>query len=178
MFLNFMKEFTKDKIPFIKMACPVCGAKRPKWSYHASYGRYLISYETQGPVAYIIDIKRISCSSCKHTHAILPEFIIPFSSYSLLFILNVLKDYFSRMKVTDICEKYEISVSMLYQWKKLFLCHKKLWLGILEDLYHKELDFLSHMPDFNTSNNLHNFFLQNRYSFLQGKRKKAHYNTS
>lgn len=178
LFLDFMNEYTKDKIPFIKLACPACGAKRPKWSFHDTYPRYLIAYETQGTVEDTIEITRIACSSCKHTHAILPEIIIPYSPYSLLFILSVLKDYFSGMKVMDICEKYEINTSMLYKWKKLLLCHKKLWLGILEDLSHKELDFLSGIPNFNTSNSLHNFFLQNRYSFLQGKRRKAHYNTS
>jgi len=177
-FLESMEEFTSDKLPLLDLTCPYCGAKHPNWTYHDSYTRYLISYENQCTVTYTIDITRIICSSCKHTHAILPEIIIPYSSYSLIFVLSVLKDYFSKMTVKNICKKYQISVSMLYVWKQLFLLHKKLWLGILEDIYKNSLEFLSSMPNFNTSNDLSNFFMQNNHSFLQRIRKTAHFNSS
>jgi hypothetical protein len=173
-----MKEFTSEKLPFTKLSCPFCGAKNPNWTYHDSYSRYLIEFKNNAPVSYIIDITRIICSSCKHTHAILPEIIIPYSSYSLTFILSVLKDYYLKMKIIDICEKYQISISMIYAWKSLFLQHKKLWLGILEDIYHNSLEFLSSIPKFNTSNELRQFFVQNGHSFLQGVRKTALLNSS
>lgn len=178
LFLESMKDFTSDKLTFFKLVCPYCGAKHPTWSYHDSYTRYLVSYENQDTVTYTIDITRIACSSCKHTHAILPEIIIPYSSYSLTFILSVLRDYYFKMKIKDICKKYQISVSMLYAWKLLFLQHKKLWLGILEDIYHNSLEFLSSILKFNTSNELHQFFAQNGHSFLQGVSKTALYNSS
>ncbi len=173
-----MGNYTSDKLPFLDLVCPFCGAKHPTWSYHDSYTRYLISYENRCPVSYIIDITRIICSSCKHTHAILPEIIIPHSSYSLIFVLSVLKDYFNKMPVKQVCEKYQISVSMLYGWKHLFLLHKKLWLGILEDIYQNSLKFLSSIPNLNTSTDLSEFFLQNNYSFLQGITKTALSNSS
>jgi hypothetical protein len=178
LFLKSMEEFAPENLPFIKLSCPFCSAKNPNWSYHDSYPRYLISFENNNPITYIIDITRIICSSCKHTHAILPEIIIPHGSYSLIFILSVLKDYFFKMTIKNICKKYQISPSMLYGWKRLFLQHKKLWLGILEDLYQNPLVFLSSMLACNTSNNLQQFFTQTGHSFLQGAIKTARFNSS
>ncbi|WP_088188889.1 DUF6431 domain-containing protein [Desulfosporosinus sp. FKA] len=178
LFLWAMKDFSEEKIPLLKLACPNCGAKHPVWAYHDSYKRYLISYENQSITTDILDITRIICSSCKSTHAILPEIIIPFSSYSLLFILSVLNDYFrSSETVASLCMKYQISVSTLYEWKRLFLIHKKLWLGILEDIYQESIEFLSSMPDINTSEQLHTFFSNVHSSFLQGRTQTAHFNS-
>ena len=178
LFLESMKDFMQDKLPFLKLACPYCGANHPTWTYHDSYFRYLISYENQESVTYTINITRIVCSSCNHAHAILPEIIIPYSSYSLIFVLRVLKDYFSKMPIKEICEKYQISTSQLYGWKQLFLHHKKLWLGVLENIYLYSLEFLSLIPIFNTSNDLRQFFAQNGHSFLQGITKTALLNSS
>lgn len=178
LFLESMKEFSSEKLPFVKLPCPFCGAKKPNWTYHDSYPRYLVAFENNAPANHIIDITRIICSSCEHTHAILPEIIIPYSSYSLTFILSVLRDYYLKTKIIDICEKYQISVSMIYAWKLLFIQHKKLWLGILEDIYHSSLAFLATIPKFNTSNDLRWFFEQNGLSFLQGVSKTALSNSS
>ena len=179
LFLESMKAFSSDKLPFIKLTCPYCGAKTPTWSYHDSYQRYLISFENEATITYIIKITRIICSSCRHTHAILPEIIIPYGSYNLLFIVTVLKDYFlSKMTVKTLCDKYQISVSMLYLWKRLFLKHKKLWLGILENIYQNSITFLSSIPTFNTSNDLSLFFLINSHSFFQSIRKTAHFSSA
>jgi len=179
LFLESMKDFSPDKLPFIKLSCPYCGAKTPTWSYHDSYQRYLISFENEVTITYTIDITRIICSSCQHTHAILPEIIVPYGSYSLPFIMAVLKDYFStKLTVKVLCEKYQISISMLYGWKRLFLIHKALWLGILENAYQNSIIFLSSIPNFKTSNDLSLFFLQHGHSYLQSIRKTAHFSSA
>jgi hypothetical protein len=82
------------------------------------------------------------------------------------------------MDITNICEKYQISPSTLYGWKQLMLRHKKLWLGILEDIYQDPLTFLASILESNTSNNLQQFFKQNGHSFLQGVTKTARLNSS
>jgi hypothetical protein len=82
------------------------------------------------------------------------------------------------MTIKSICEKYKISPSMLYDWKKLFLIHKKLWLGILEDTLQKALSFLSSIFTINISEALNHFFLQNAYSFLQGISKTANFSSA
>jgi hypothetical protein len=178
LFLESTEEFAPANIPFIKLSCPYCGAKNPRWSYHDSYKRYLISFENNQLKTNKIDITRIICSSCKHTHAVLPDLIIPHSSYTLLFILSVLKDYFSKMDITNLCEKYQISPSTLYGWKQLFEKHKKLWLGILEDMYQNPLMFLASILESEVSNKLQHFFKQNGHSFLQGATKTACFNST
>lgn len=170
-----MKDFTKEKIRLMKKPCPYCGAKEPVWSYNDTYSRNIILFENRKNKEYVINITRANCSSCGHPHAILPEIIIPYRSYSLFFIISVLRDYYTKHRIKTICEKYSISVSVLYAWKKLFLSHKQLWLGVLENMYQTEKDFLSKMLNINTSKNLEKFFLQNGYSFLQGVSKTAKY---
>ena len=114
--------------------CSVCHAKACL-SPFASYTRYLVQWKDGLPVTHDVTVQRYQCSSCGHTHALLPSLLVPYSSYSLRFILLVLRDYFlHRACVQKICERAGISVSTLYRWKALFLVHKALWLGILEDL--------------------------------------------
>ena len=163
----------------VKMPCPFCGAKHPVWSYHDSYQRYLISFEGGSTVTDEIDISRMICSSCKHTHAILPEIIIPYSSYSLPFVLQVLRDYYLlHLTVHALCNKYQIAPSTLYAWKRLFLIHKTLWLGILQNIYQTAIAFLSSMPSINTSTDLGSFFEQHGHSFLQGVSKTAFFSSA
>ena len=114
--------------------CPVCHAKACLSSF-ASYTRYLVEWKEDFSVTYEVTVQRYQCSSCGHTHALLPSPLVPYSSYSLRFILLVLRDCFlHRACVQKICEHVEISVSTLYHWKALFLAHETLWLGMLEDL--------------------------------------------
>lgn len=172
-FLAAMEDFSAGTL-----LCPNCGAKHPIWTYHDSYERYLISYENGSIITNIIDITRIICSSCNSTHAVLPEIIIPYSSYSLLFVLSVLKDYFMpNTTISSLCEKYDISVSTLYKWKRLFLLHKQLWLGIIENIYQDALEFLSSIPEINSSKAFHDFFSRNNFSFLQRGSKTACFNS-
>jgi hypothetical protein len=179
MFTIAMRDFSKDKLQTLVFPCPHCGAKHPQWSKFASYERDLISWEKGLPVTYRITVTRIICSSCRHTHAILPEIIIPYGSYSLIFILNVLRDYYlSHMTVQELCDKYMIAPSTLYAWKRLFLIHKKLWLGILEDAAIKPLTFLTSLPSLTTSEALTIFFQNHAQSFLQGVTKTAYFSSA
>jgi hypothetical protein len=167
LFSQAMQDFSIKTLP-----CPYCGAKHPAWHFHASYERFLITFEKGIPVNFLITITRIICFSCKHTHAILPEILIPFSSYSLLFVLRILRDYYAGyLTVVQLCDKYQVSVSTLYAWKRLFLLHKKLWLGILEDLNVSVTGFLSLILSNNPSYNLNLFFCSQGFSFLQGVSK-------
>lgn len=175
LFLSAMEDYSIEKIPFLKLPCPNCNAKHPTWAYHDSYERCLISYQNKTIINDTINISRIICSSCNVTHSILPEIIIPYRSYSLLFVLSALNDYFMGcLTVAALCDKYQISASTLYEWKHLFNTHKKLWLGILEDIYQESLDFLSLVLNTNASDKLQAFFSNNKISFLEGSSITAH----
>ncbi|SCP99963.1 hypothetical protein SAMN05421730_10791 [Anaerobium acetethylicum] len=149
-------------------ACPFCSCAHPDWQKHASYERFLISFEHGLTVTYTIMVIRYKCTSCGHTHAILPEHLIPYSSYSLPFILTVLRDYYTRpVSVESVCSKYDISVSTLYAWHSLFLTHKKIWLGLLEDYLSGTVHFLGSLYPFPSHPFLSGFFSAMRHSFLQ-----------
>ena len=75
-------------------------------------------------------------------------------------------------------DKYMIATSTLYAWKCLFLTHKKLWLGILEDATTEPLTFLSSLPSLTTSEELAIFFQTHAQSFLQGVTKTAHFSSA
>ena len=143
--------------------CPVCHAKACL-SPFASYKRYLVEWKKDFPVTYEVTVQRYQCSSCGHTHALLPSPLVPYSSYSLRFILLVLRDYFlHRACVQKICEHAGISVSTFYRWKALFLAHKALWLGMLEDLKASAEAFLDGMDGIL----LQGFCRKFLFSFLQ-----------
>ncbi len=181
--LNFIKisalDFFYQSMAELKICnhkCPFCGAECPDWKRHDSYERDLIYFKKGTTVIDEIIIIRYKCSSCKHPHAILPECIIPYQSYCLLFILRVLRDYYTKvLTVQGICDKYGISVSTLYAWKALYHIHKKIWLGLLDNAVTSSLQFLETI--FNERLYiLKDFFHIAGLSFLQGSLKKAHWN--
>lgn len=149
--------------------CPVCHIKGCCRRY-AEYHRYMLDFTHEKTTTYTLSIVRVKCENCNHTHAILPDFIVPYREYSLIFILKVLMEYFLHTKpVTALCEKYQITPSMLYRWKTLFFLHHFLWMQCLEDslkLYPasflKEILCDSCWPNF-----LSDFFLSFEISFLQ-----------
>lgn len=61
--------------------CPVCGAKG-HCRIHDYYGRHMIDFREGAPAKDNLCILRVYCDSCEHVHAILPDFIIPYSSGS------------------------------------------------------------------------------------------------
>lgn len=126
----------------VDCSCPFCGSAGCMDSF-ACYDRYLVEMERGIPISHTICIKRYQCTSCGHTHAALSSVLVPCCSYSLRFILTVLRCYFLHLKsVEGICTSYGIAVSTLYRWKQLFLQQKALWLGALENLLQEEVAFL------------------------------------
>ena len=68
--------------------CPYCNSKG-NLIFHDSYSRYMVSLKNNCPVTVVLRIPRVKCTSCGHTHALLPEMLIPYSSYSLRFAVVV-----------------------------------------------------------------------------------------
>ena len=149
--------------------CPVCHAKACL-SPFASYTRYLVEWAGGGPATHAVTVQRYQCSSCGHTHALLSSALVPYSSYSLRFILIVLRTYFlHRACVAAVCEQAGISVSTLYRWKAMFLAHKALWLGVLESLEASAEAFLDGMDGTLLQGFCHKFL----FSFLQRLRGRS-----
>lgn len=158
-----------------RAASPVCGCEG-KWRAHGKYERNLIDY-AEGKVEYgRILVERLRCESCGHTQAVLPDHIVPYSTYSLFFILRILGRYFFKLEtVEELCRRYGITPSMLYQWKAVYQAHKEIWLGVLETAETPAEEFIrglwelaDHSTDFGGR-----FYEKAARSFLQRHRDAA-----
>ena len=136
--LNFDELYAKTIFPAFKEkyvskkeVCPSCGASG-FCRLFASYKRFLIDFAKGRIHQHHVKIFRVKCESCGHTHAILPDFIIPYCQYSMPFILQVLRVYFLREKtVREICDVFDISPQLFYRWLRVFGKHKTWHLGSL-----------------------------------------------
>ena len=156
-------EWESGKMEPWNQPCPVCGAKGYTDTFD-HYERYLVSWEDGGAVSHVITVERRQCASCGHTHAVLPSCLIPYKSYSLRFILIVLRSYSLRAcPVEHLCGGYGIGISTLYRWIKLFKRHKALFLGVPEDARMSCLSFLEGLE----SEFLKDFYQTLRFSFLE-----------
>lgn len=142
---------------------PFCSAKGCLRLF-GHYDRYLVEWDGRAQRSNTVTVPRYICDSCGHTHAMLPSCIIPYKSYSLRFLLIVLRSYFTRScSVVQICDYYGITISMLYRWLHLFQRQKALWLGVLGNMSALEVPFLASLDGVF----LKDFFLKYRFSYLQ-----------
>ena len=122
--------------------CPFCNASG-KLQIHSYYKRWLIDFIGGKCVRHEVTVLRCICDSCSSTHAILPDFIIPYCSYSLFFVLRVLGEYFMHLyTVEKLCERFSITSRQLYKWLDLWEKHKSGWLGFLDSLDVSDKGFL------------------------------------
>ena len=106
--------------------CRHCGKKYMK--PFEKYTRILTDYHNGKIVDTIINTRRYQCK-CGRTHVVLPCLIVPYSRYSMVFIIYVLYDYYYRsFTKEEISVKYSISIPTIYRWKALFEKDKQFWL--------------------------------------------------
>lgn len=157
--------------------CPWCGSKGNCVS-HGSYMRSIADFAHGKTLYGEICVPRLCCTSCWHTHSILPDVIIPYAIYGLFFILRVLAEYFLHLhSVEKLCARFGISVSMLYRWKSLFLSQKREWLGLLASAETAPITFLKKLcllPLYSASFACQ-FVLLSARSFLQSHANPANY---
>ena len=157
-----------DKYQHHNERCPNCGSTGNLAPY-CSYSRNCVYHKDGKNIDARVSPLRFKCDSCGKTHALLPDVLIPYSPYSLSFILTVMIAYFQRdTTVVNICERFEIAVSTIYEWKKRLLLHKELMLGLLISRKTPALAFLQGLLNSKSiSDSLHRFFRKYDFSFLQ-----------
>lgn len=150
-----------------KETCPICGAKA--MVVHSYYGRKIIDFIDGHPQESELTVMRIQCTSCSHTHAVLPDIIVPYDRHSLFFILRVIAEYYLRHgSVMKLCERFQITVKRLYQWLHLFKEQKQDWLGILHDQEVSSLGFIRSLVTSDCFSDFASGFVRKeRKSFLQ-----------
>ncbi len=91
------------------MECPICNStKLIKWG---CYKRNLNYIDNNIVIYKVINIHRVRCKDCGHTHAILPSCIVPYRISNLDLILSAIKE-----------EKVALnfSIDTINKWKKDF----------------------------------------------------------
>jgi len=173
-FKNEITAFDKyiSSLNIETLVCPFCGAKHSISSF-ASYKRHLVTYDNNTAQDNMIIILRYICSSCGHTHALLPSVIVPYSSFSFKFTISLIHDYLAHKyhSVEAMCEHYGIAISTFYRILNKLKEHKQIWLGLLEDKLISNLSFVQHIIN-STFDEIENFIIQffkrNGSSFFQG----------
>lgn len=155
--------------------CPCCGAKG-SCHIHAYYGRSITDFINAKPVRHELCITRLVCS-CGHTHAILPDFIIPYSGYGLFFILRVLAEYFAGLYTAErICERFFITRNQFYHWFSMWHDHKEEWLGALSSMEASDLSFMKEILTNSCCSDFTSAFVRRfAVSFLQSHKNPAQY---
>ena len=163
-----------DGFNHYSVRCPNCGASG-KLSRYTHYKRWLMSYSGGKVRNSRISPIRFVCASCGETHALLTGNLVPYSSYSLSFMLTVLIAYFTRITtVQAVCDHFEIAVSTMYVWRNRLFTHKGLALGALLSLKTPALDFLKGLfQSDRISDYLSDFFTHYGFSFMQNHTSKA-----
>lgn len=170
-----------------QFSCPTCGIARGDWVRSGTYERWAVTYDyANGPVVTRMKIQRLLCRHCRgagqlHTHAVLPDFIIPYRQYSIQFILHFLMLYYTgSCSVEDICMKAGIEQALLYEWDRIITKNREIWSGLLtyrEQNGRKRLmaDFVRGLleevlyPEFAAL-----YCLKSPKSFLQAHKNPAH----
>ena len=168
LFDNFMVGFCPEK-----EICPSCHSTG-NCINHAYYNRMIIDYINGEIFVRSVRVLRVICKSCGHTHAILPDFIIPYSSYGLFFVLQVLTRLFLKINTLEsLCEKYDVDLKTIRRWIAVFQKHKCLSLGSLQDFSTSKAVFIRRIIENDLSSFLQDFLDKTSYSFLQTHRNPA-----
>lgn len=113
------------------VVCPACGAP-VSMKKHGYYRRSFVYMDSGRIEEQSIKIRRLRCSSCGTTHAVLPLAVIPYCVYSVVFIAALVKDWaqmaFSSIEV--LCEHYGITTNTFYRLKTRFFRGAVLALGL------------------------------------------------
>lgn len=106
-----------DKFLNFNFICPKCNSH--SFSFFGSYNRNFIVFDKDKPIDFNINIKRVICKDCRATHALIPNFIVPYKIYSkdtIIFCLKKSND-FNLLYIQNI---FNIDRQLILNWKKQF----------------------------------------------------------
>ena len=121
---NTYDAYIYNKDHFKATPCPKCpGVGR--FTMHGCYSRYVIYFTNDEKI--ICEqkkIKRIYCTSCKSTHAVMPGDIIPYKILSLIVFIHILVSfYLEKVPVQEVAKKLDFSVQFIYSVMRAFQKH-------------------------------------------------------
>lgn len=132
-------EETNNIMGFV---CPHCGGKES--TYYGNYRRNVIEINEER-VETTIKIKRLKCSECGKTHAVIPTFLIPYKQHTIETVNEILKEKIVEEKTNrEIEESTGVTRQLLRKWLKELMQKIKEEKGIIEKYYreYKEIYML------------------------------------
>lgn len=124
---NNLKKFNNDiqsLLPTIddikNCKCPKCNAKS-NFSVHGHYNRNLVIISKEDNISneYYISITRVICNSCGSTHALLPDFIVPYKTFSFDSIIYIIAEVASS-SAYQVANKLNLSFQFIYSLIAIF----------------------------------------------------------
>lgn len=143
------------------LECPICHShKMIGWGH---YNRNVI-YKDKKIIIEEVEINRVRCKSCKHTHALLPTGLIPYKQISNELLIEILEQ--SEEKSNEkVAFEYNFGIETIKRWSNQF---KKYFFKKLETTFlnTNKKSLLKMMIDI--SNQI-KFFTRNNKIFMQIK---------
>lgn len=119
--VNSIEDIEKkvNEVNVLGFICPKC--KGHEFNYYGSYSRFLIVKINEEILEITIKIKRIRCKTCKSTHAVIPDFIVPYKAYSFEIVNKILYLKENKEKTNkEIEEEYKVSRQLIRKWQQEF----------------------------------------------------------
>lgn len=120
---NEKEEYIQSVMPDItdinKNICPCCHAKNKLIKY-GTYERnvsFIIDNNTEN---YRVKVQRVSCCSCGHTHALLPNFVAPYKIMAICSIAEIVQKA-SISTAYKLAETINVSIQMIYKYIAIVL---------------------------------------------------------
>lgn len=116
---SYVQSLMPDITDIHRNICPCCHAKKKL----IKYGKYernisiLVDNEIQN---YKVYVQRVFCKSCKCTHALLPNFIVPYKIMALFSIAQIVQRA-SISSAYKLAEDIKLSVQMIYSYIAIVL---------------------------------------------------------
>ena len=116
---SYIQSLMPDITDIHSQVCPWCHAKN-KFIKYGTYSRNISFVIDNNVENYNVKVQRIMCKSCKHTHALLPNFIVPYKIMSISSIALIVQ----RAVSTSVCKLAEaigLSIQSIYAFIALVL---------------------------------------------------------
>lgn len=87
-----------------KVPCPFCGGHMIWWGRYHRMVEFLFHGSKEREKLYI---RRTYCPHCKHTHAMLPDWLIPYRQESALWQITIISEFFNEFPGFELSDKLE-----------------------------------------------------------------------
>lgn len=127
---EILKEY-RENFNFNDIECPKCGSDN--YIFWGGYDRNIYYIDDDKILHDIVYIKRIMCKDCGKTHALLPEYIVPYMQALLDVILSAIND-------DDIANQISFSFETINNWKRKY---RTIFLPYLKTMFNNTNDIIN-----------------------------------